>query len=134
MFLRYEHLADRQCAARDWALLGPYTELETQGIDIVRFQRTRSADRKQAGDSKKLAAARVYEIVTGVGLAGGAIQDAEHPESVWVLHLGSDAGEGCKWKSSEMLACIGRLEPVWRSTDISGERLMGLFSKFGGGK
>lgn len=112
--------------------VGPYTDLETQGIDIARFQRMRSAERKQAGESKKLAV-RLYEIVAGVGLAGGALQDAKHPEWVWVP-LGSDAGEGCKERLSEMLKCIDNLEPVWRSTDISGEPLTELFAKFGGGK
>lgn len=109
--------------------VGPYTDLDTQGIDAVRFQRRRSAERGQAGDTEELAV-RMYEIVAGIGLAGDTMRDAKHPEWVWVP-LGSDSGEDCKQKLSEMLQCIDALEPVWRSTDISGEPLAQMCSKFG---
>lgn len=111
------------------ASVGSYTDLNTQGIDAVRFQRHKSANRGQAGDTEELAV-RIYEIVAGVGLAGDTIRDAKHPEWVWVP-LGSDSGQDCKQRLSEMLQCIDALEPIWRSTDISGEPLAEMYSKFG---
>jgi NAD(P)-dependent dehydrogenase (short-subunit alcohol dehydrogenase family) len=77
---------------------------------------------RQIGDPGK-AAERMYEVVTGTGLAQGLM---DHKE--WVrIPLGPDAGDGMRSKLAIIAASIDAYEPIWTSTDMDDAQLKECF-------
>jgi len=94
-----------------------YATLE-QGHGLIdSFHPARIASR-QIGDPGK-AAERMYEVVTGTGIARGLM---DHKE--WVrIPLGPDAGSSMRSKLAAITASIDAYEPIWSSTDMDEARL-----------
>lgn len=105
-----------------------YTDPVTQGYDIVRRTLKAQLERKQIGDPEKYAQ-RVYEMVTGTGLAKGlAAQSSgggtwEGPWEFNHMPLGAD----CYSRLKERLDLLGEnlraFESLTTSTNIEEDRL-----------
>ena len=93
-----------------------------QGYDLIdSFHPARIASR-QIGDPGK-AAERMYEIVTGTGLAQGL---TDHKE--WVrIPLGTDASGSIRSKLATITASLDAYEPIWTSTDMDDAQLRERF-------
>jgi len=101
--------------------VGVYT-LAEQGFGGLEKMRQAHIDKKQVGDVHK-AAARIWEFVSGSGLAGG-VDPARGRKREWVrLPLGPDCGARMKAKIQVLQETINAYEPIWSSTDMDGEQL-----------
>ncbi|KAI0308480.1 hypothetical protein OF83DRAFT_1180768 [Amylostereum chailletii] len=79
-------------------------------------------DEGQVGDVVK-AAARMFEVVSGTGLAKGLVE-AQGGKREWTrVPLGPDCGARMKAKLKIIAENVDAFEPVWSSTDIEKERL-----------
>jgi len=77
---------------------------------------------RSVGDPSK-AAERMYEVVTGTGLAQGLVDRKE-----WVrVPLGPDAGNRMKSKLATLSASVDAFEPIWTSTDMDDAKLKEKF-------
>lgn len=100
---------------------GAYATPEQGHAVIDGFHPARIASR-QIGDPGK-AAERMYEVVTGTGLARGLM---DHKE--WVrIPLGRDAGDSVRSKLATIAASIDAYEPIWTSTDMDDVQLKERF-------
>jgi len=100
---------------------GAYATREQVDGLIDDYVDTRLANRS-VGDPSK-AAERMYEVVTGTGLAQGLV---DHKE--WVrVPLGPDAGSRMKSKLATLSASVDAFEPIWTSTDMDDAKLKELF-------
>lgn len=74
----------------------------------------------QVGDVHK-AAARIFEFVSGTGLAESVVREGKRE---WVrLPLGPDCGRRMMAKIQTLTDNVNALEPVWSSTDMDAEQL-----------
>lgn len=114
--------AIRDAAAADPArATGAYATPEQGHAVIDGFHPARVASRR-IGDPGK-AAERMYEVVTGTGLAQGL---TDHKE--WVrIPLGRDAGDAVRSKLATIAAGIDAYEPIWTSTDMDDVQLKERF-------
>lgn len=71
----------------------------------------------QVEDMKKLAA-RVFEVVHGVGMAEGLVEGQGGKREWLRIPLGSDCGELMLRKIRVLEENVHALEPLWRSTDV----------------
>ena len=93
-----------------------YTDRETQGYDSMNWLPRLGEAMGRVGDPEKLAA-RVYEIVAGVGLAADIM--AQHAQPGWVRVLcGTDCHQLVVKKAEETMANLKAYEPIASSTDI----------------
>jgi len=100
---------------------GAYTTRE-QGHGLVDGYLDGRLAERSVGDPSK-AAERMYEVVTGTGLAQGLVDGKG-----WVrVLLGPDAGNRMKSKLATLAANVDALEPIWMSTDMDDAKLNELF-------
>lgn len=93
-----------------------YTDRETQGYDSMNWLPRQSEAMGLIGDPEKLAA-RVYEIVTGVGMAAQVME--RYAQTGWIRVLcGTDCGQIVLKKTEDTVANIKAYESIWKSTDI----------------
>jgi NAD(P)-dependent dehydrogenase (short-subunit alcohol dehydrogenase family) len=77
---------------------------------------------RQIGDTMKLGE-RLYEIVSGTGLAQGLVDNND-----WVrIPLGQDSGTGIREKVAAISASVEAYEPIWNSTNMDDARLKEQF-------
>ena len=115
-------IRDAAAAAADpGRATGAYATPE-QGQDVIDgFHPARIASR-QIGDPGR-AAERMYEVVTGTGLARGLVDRKE-----WVrIPLGPDAGDAMRSKLATIAASLDAYEPIWASTDMDDAQLKERF-------
>ena len=105
-----------------------YTDPMTQGYDLVRHTHQIHVERKQVGDSEKYAR-RVYEIVTGTGLAEGLTAHSTGDgkwEGPWEFNhapFGTDTYVRLKERWALLEENLHAFEAVTTSTDADEERL-----------
>lgn len=97
--------------------LGIYT-LPSQGYQAVQLYHKRRVEQGQVGDTDK-AAARIYEVVTGTGLAKGLMEK----HSGIRVPLGPDSGARMFKKLKVIEDNVTAMEPVWSSTNVEKERV-----------
>lgn len=98
-----------------------YTDLETQGFDTMNMIPRLSTAGGQIGDSAYLAK-RVWEVVSGTGLAAEVMGPEYHPR--WFrIPLGSDSGSLLTAKAKYMTDNIAAYKKLWQSTDVEPERV-----------
>jgi NAD(P)-dependent dehydrogenase (short-subunit alcohol dehydrogenase family) len=91
---------------------GAYTALE-QGLDLMESRISSLIASRQIGDPNKLAE-RLYEIVSGTGLAQGLMGNKD-----WVrVPLGPDSGARMREKVAAISASVEAYEPIWNSTNM----------------
>lgn len=110
------NLSDRGTAAHLASKV--YTDPETQGFDSINTLPRMSAASGMFGDPDKFAA-RLYEIVAGVGLAGEVMGQREE-RVPWIrIPLGTDSGTIILSKVEEIAENIKAYEALWRSIETS---------------
>jgi NAD(P)-dependent dehydrogenase (short-subunit alcohol dehydrogenase family) len=91
---------------------GAYTTPE-EGLSLMEGAISSLIASRQIGDPKKLAE-RLYEIVSGTGLAQGLMDNKD-----WVrIPLGPDSGAGMREKAAAISASVEAYEPIWKSTNL----------------
>jgi NAD(P)-dependent dehydrogenase (short-subunit alcohol dehydrogenase family) len=89
-----------------------------QGLSLMESAVSSLITSGQIGDPKKLAE-RLYEIVSGTGLAQGLMDNKD-----WVrVPLGPDAGARMREKVAAISASVEAYEPIWKSTNMDDARL-----------
>lgn len=98
-----------------------YTE-PSQGFGTLEALPQAHVAAGQIGDVEKLAA-RVFEVVHGIGVAKGIVE-GQGGRREWIrVPLGPDCGEGMLQKIRVLKENAEAFEPIWRSTDVEPERL-----------
>ena len=93
-----------------------------QVINLIESMVSSRVASGQVGDPKKLAE-RLYEIVSGTGLAQGLMDNKD-----WVrVPLGPDAGARMREKVAAISASVEAYEPIWKSTNMDDARLKEQF-------
>jgi NAD(P)-dependent dehydrogenase (short-subunit alcohol dehydrogenase family) len=96
---------------------GAYTTPE-QRLSFVESMLSSRIASRQIGDPVKLAE-RLYEIVSGTGLAQGLVDNND-----WVrIPLGPDSGARMREKVAAISASVEAYEPIWNSTNMDDARL-----------
>lgn len=96
--------------------LGVYREIPIATLDQMHI------DARQVGDVDK-AAARMFEVVSGTGLAKGLVESQGGKREWTRLQLGPDCGRRLQAKIKVLSENLEALEPIWNSTDMSEARL-----------
>ena len=92
-----------------------YTDPETQGFNSMNWIPRYSEAHGLVGDPQKLAE-RVYEVVTGVGLAAEVM--SKYADKGWTRILcGTDSGQLQLTRLEDIVGNIKAYEPIWTSTD-----------------
>ncbi|KZT64731.1 NAD(P)-binding protein [Daedalea quercina L-15889] len=94
----------------------------SQGFGTIEGIPRRHVEAGQIGDVEKLAA-RVFEVVHGVGLAKGLVEGQGGKREWLRIPLGPDCGERIIKKIQVLKENAEAFEPIWRSTDVEPERL-----------
>jgi NAD(P)-dependent dehydrogenase (short-subunit alcohol dehydrogenase family) len=93
-----------------------------QGISLLESMISSGIANRQVGDPKKLGE-RLYEIVSGTGLAQGLMDNKD-----WVrVPLGPDSGAVMRAKIAAISASVEAYEPIWKSTNMDDARLKEQF-------
>ena len=93
-----------------------------QGLSLWENMLSSRIASRQVGDPKKFAE-RLYEIVSGTGLAQGLMDNKD-----WVrVPLGPDSGARMREKVAAISASVEAYEPIWKSTNMDDARLKEQF-------
>jgi NAD(P)-dependent dehydrogenase (short-subunit alcohol dehydrogenase family) len=96
---------------------GAYTNPE-QGLGLWESIISSRIASRQIGDPDKLAE-RLYEIVSGTGLAQGLMDNNDGVR----VPLGPDSGTRMREKVAAISASVEAYEPIWNSTNMDDARL-----------
>ncbi|KAI0309328.1 NAD-P-binding protein, partial [Amylostereum chailletii] len=114
-------VAATRATVREERESGAYTD-RVQGYGAVDLALQMHLDQGQVGDVVK-AAARMFEVVSGTGLAKDLVE-AQGGKCEWTrVPLGPDCGTRMKAKLMLIAENVDAFEPIWSSTDVEKERL-----------
>lgn len=105
-----------------------YTDPVTQGYDTINRIPQSHVQKRQIGDPVKYAQ-RVYEVVTGTGLAKDLVArptadgNWEGPWEFNRVPVGLNCGTGLRERVDVLRRNVDAFEPIWTSTDVEQERL-----------